>query len=65
MKVDLTRLAVDAREVAAKHIQSDRPGRDARDALVAALKREAKQARREHPQPDDALDTMPDLERHR
>lgn len=37
MKVDLTRLAADAREAAAKHIQSDRPGRDARDALVAAL----------------------------
>jgi deoxyhypusine synthase len=36
-----------------------------RDALVAALKQEALVARREHPAPVDALDTMPDLERHR
>jgi hypothetical protein len=36
-----------------------------RDALVAALKQEALTARREHPEPADALDTMPDLERHR
>jgi deoxyhypusine synthase len=36
-----------------------------RDELVAALKREATSARREHPQPVDQLDTMPDLERHR
>lgn len=36
-----------------------------RDALVAALKREAQQAKREHPQPSDPVDTMPDLERHR
>jgi hypothetical protein len=36
-----------------------------RDALVAALKREAVDARREHPQPAETLDTMPDLERHR
>jgi deoxyhypusine synthase len=36
-----------------------------RDALVAALKREAQDARKEHPQPAEPLDTMPDLERHR
>jgi deoxyhypusine synthase len=36
-----------------------------RDALVAALKQEALVAGREHPAPADALDTMPDLERHR
>jgi deoxyhypusine synthase len=36
-----------------------------RDALVAALKRDAIAAKREHPEPADALDTMPDLERHR
>ena len=36
-----------------------------RDELVAALKREAAQARRDRPQPADALETMPDLERHR
>jgi deoxyhypusine synthase len=33
--------------------------------LVAALKREASAARREHPQPEEPLETMPDLERHR
>src|SRR6478752_10591152 len=36
-----------------------------RDALVAQLRTEARNARQEHPAPDDALDTMPDLERHR
>ena len=36
-----------------------------RDALVAALKREALEAKREHRQPAEPLDTMPDLERHR
>jgi deoxyhypusine synthase len=36
-----------------------------RDALVAALRAEATQAKREHPQPADPLKTMPDLERHR
>ena len=36
-----------------------------RDALVAALKEEALQARRDHPAPAHAIDTMPDLERHR
>jgi deoxyhypusine synthase len=36
-----------------------------RDELVAALKRQALDARREHPQPEETLDTMPDLERHR
>jgi deoxyhypusine synthase len=36
-----------------------------RDALVAQLRAEAKNARRDHPKPEDALDTMPDLERHR
>jgi deoxyhypusine synthase len=36
-----------------------------RAALVAALKKEALEAKREHPQPAEALDTMPDLERHR
>jgi deoxyhypusine synthase len=36
-----------------------------RDALVAALKQEAQQAKREHPQPADATETMPELERHR
>ncbi len=36
-----------------------------RGELVAALKKEALAARREHPQPAETLDTMPDLERHR
>jgi deoxyhypusine synthase len=36
-----------------------------RDELVAALKKEAVEARREHPVPADVLDTMSDLERHR
>src|SRR5215216_2639784 len=36
-----------------------------RDALVASLREQARSARREHPQPDEPLDTMPDLERHR
>ena len=36
-----------------------------RDALVATLKQEALEAKRAHPQPADALDTMGDLERHR
>jgi len=36
-----------------------------RDELVAALKREAQRARREHPVPADPVETMPDLERHR
>jgi hypothetical protein len=36
-----------------------------RDELVAVLKREASAARREHPQPEEVVDTMPDLERHR
>ena len=36
-----------------------------RDDLVAALKREAQDARTKHPQPEQPLDTMPDLERHR
>jgi deoxyhypusine synthase len=36
-----------------------------RDALVAQLRAEARNARQEHPAPDDKLDTMPDLERHR
>jgi len=36
-----------------------------RDALVAALKQQAKSATREHPAPGDPEDAMPDLERHR
>ena len=36
-----------------------------RDGLVARLRTEAKSARSEHPQPQESLDTMPDLERHR
>jgi deoxyhypusine synthase len=36
-----------------------------RDGLVAALKTEAQQAKREHPQPADTTATMPELERHR
>jgi deoxyhypusine synthase len=36
-----------------------------RDQLVAELKREAKAAKRDHPQPADPVETMPDLERHR
>jgi deoxyhypusine synthase len=36
-----------------------------RDALVTQLRDEARRARRDHPTPHDALDTMPDLERHR
>jgi deoxyhypusine synthase len=47
---------------------SRRPRKDLvhkRDALVAALKTEAQAAKRDHPAPGDATDTMPDLERHR
>ena len=36
-----------------------------REALVAALREEAKNAQKEEPEPADATDTMPDLERHR
>jgi deoxyhypusine synthase len=36
-----------------------------RDELVARLKHEAKNATRDHSEPRDAADTMPDLERHR
>ena len=36
-----------------------------RDGLVAALKQQAKAATRELPAPEDPIDTMPDLERHR
>ena len=36
-----------------------------RQDLVAALKRQALAAMREHPVPADPADTMPDLERHR
>ena len=36
-----------------------------RDALVAALKEQAKGATREHPAPENPVVTMPDLERHR
>ena len=36
-----------------------------RDALVGALKKEATEAKREHPEPEEKTDTMPDLERHR
>ena len=36
-----------------------------RDALVAALLREARDAKQAHPQPADPVETMPDLERHR
>ena len=36
-----------------------------RDDLVAALKRDARDAKRDHPQPADPMETMPDLERHR
>jgi deoxyhypusine synthase len=36
-----------------------------RDALVADLLRQAKAARKEHPQPHEAADVMPDLERRR
>jgi deoxyhypusine synthase len=36
-----------------------------RDGLVAALKKEAVAAKREHPTPAEPLETMPDLERHR
>jgi hypothetical protein len=36
-----------------------------RDELVTALKAEASIAKREHPEPVDPIDTMPDLERHR
>jgi len=47
---------------------SRRPRKDLvhkRDALVAALKTEAQAAKRDHPAPGEATDTMPDLERHR
>ena len=36
-----------------------------RSELVDALKSEARAAKRDHPSPEDATDTMPDLERHR
>jgi hypothetical protein len=36
-----------------------------RDALVSQLRAQAKAARKEHPAPANAMDTMPDLERHR
>src|SRR5918999_35739 len=36
-----------------------------RDALVAALLRQAKEARKTHPEPAEKTDVMPDLERHR
>jgi hypothetical protein len=36
-----------------------------RDALVATLREQARNATRTHPQPDDTTETMPDLERHR
>ena len=36
-----------------------------RDALVEALKAEARAAKRDHPAPAETTDTMPDLERHR
>ena len=36
-----------------------------RDQLVATLKAEARAAKRDHPAPEEATDTMPDLERHR
>src|SRR4029077_5438335 len=36
-----------------------------RDALVKQLRAEATNARREHPAPEEKLDTMSDLERHR
>jgi deoxyhypusine synthase len=36
-----------------------------RDALVASLLDQAKSARQEHPEPEEPLETMPDLERHR
>ena len=36
-----------------------------RDALVEALKAEARTAKRDHPAPQDTTDTITDLERHR
>jgi deoxyhypusine synthase len=36
-----------------------------RDELVATLKRDARAATRERPKPQDPVETMPDLERHR
>jgi deoxyhypusine synthase len=36
-----------------------------RDGLVAKLKEEALEAKRTHPEPEEPLQTMPDLERHR
>ena len=36
-----------------------------RDALVAALREQAKAASKQHPAPEEPLETMPDLERHR
>jgi deoxyhypusine synthase len=52
--------------VGAEH--NRRPRKDLvhkRDDLVAALKREAREAKHDHPQPADPVETMPDLERHR
>jgi deoxyhypusine synthase len=36
-----------------------------REVLVSALREQARSAKREHPEPEDPTDTMPDLERHR
>jgi deoxyhypusine synthase len=36
-----------------------------RQELVAALRTQARDARQQHPQPEEKTDTMPDLERHR
>ncbi len=52
--------------IAAEH--NRRPRRELvhqRDALVADLVRQAKGARKDHPQPEEKTETMPDLERHR
>jgi deoxyhypusine synthase len=52
--------------VASEH--SRRPRKELvrrREELVAALKQQARAARREHATPADPLETMPDLERHR
>ncbi len=52
--------------VGAEH--NRRPRKDLvhkRDDLVATLKREAKEGRRDHPKPAGPAETMPDLERHR
>ena len=52
--------------VGSTHSRRERKGLvHRRDDLVRTLRVEAKKAARTHAEPDDATDTMPNLERHR